>query len=81
MTFPICRSIPNLVLMAPKNKDEMEDMMRFAVDYDGPVAMRYPRGEAFDGLKDHRPPVEAWQKREYPGGRRRGHSLRGQHDG
>lgn len=50
--------IPNLVLMAPKNKDEMEDMMRFAVDYDGPVAMRYPRGEAFDGLKDHRPPVE-----------------------
>ena len=51
-------SIPNLVLMAPKNKYEMEDMMHFAMDYDGPIAMRYPRGQAFDGLKNHRPPVE-----------------------
>lgn len=50
--------IPNLVLMAPKNKYEMEDMMHFAMDYDGPAAMRYPRGEAFAGLKDFRPPVE-----------------------
>ena len=50
--------IPNLVLMAPKNKYEMEDMMHFAIDYDGPAAMRYPRGEAFAGLKNFRPPVE-----------------------
>ncbi len=51
-------SIPNLVLMAPKNKYEMEDMMHFALEYDGPAALRYPRGDAFDGLKNYRPPVE-----------------------
>lgn len=46
--------IPNLVLMAPKNRREMEDMMEFAMDYDGPIAMRYPRGEAYCGLEDYR---------------------------
>lgn len=50
-------TIPGLVLMAPKNKWELADMLRFAFDYDGPIAIRYPRGEAYDGLKEFRAPV------------------------
>ncbi len=50
-------AIPGITLMAPKNKWELADMLRFAFSYDGPVAIRYPRGEAYDGLKSHRPPV------------------------
>ncbi|KSV59314.1 1-deoxy-D-xylulose-5-phosphate synthase [Acetivibrio ethanolgignens] len=45
-------NIPNLVVMAPKNKDELVDMMYFSVAYDGPTAVRYPRGEAYEGLKE-----------------------------
>ena len=50
--------VPNMTVMAPKNRWELEDMIRFAVDYDGPVAVRYPRGEAYQGLKDFRKPIE-----------------------
>ena len=50
-------SIPNMCIMAPKNKWELSDMMKFAVKYSGPVALRYPRGEAYDGLKEFRAPV------------------------
>lgn len=50
-------TIPNLVLLAPKNKWELADMLRFAFDYDGPIAIRYPRGEAYDGLKEFRAPI------------------------
>lgn len=49
--------IPNMTVMAPKNRWELEDMISFAVDYDGPIAVRYPRGEAYDGLKEFRSPV------------------------
>lgn len=49
--------IPNLVILAPKNDWEMRAMMDFAVDYDGPIAMKYPRGKAFHGLEDHREPI------------------------
>ena len=51
-------SIPNMHVMAPKNKWELSDMMKFAVDFDGPIALRYPRGEAYDGLREYRQPVE-----------------------
>ena len=50
-------SIPNMTVMAPKNKWELSDMLKFAVDYDGPIALRYPRGEAYDGLQEFRAPV------------------------
>lgn len=50
-------SIPNMHIMAPKNKWELSDMIKFAVEFGGPIAIRYPRGEAFDGLKDNRAPV------------------------
>ena len=33
-------------------------MLKFAIRQSGPVAIRYPRGEAYDGLEDHRAPVE-----------------------
>lgn len=50
-------SIPNMHIMAPKNKWELSDMLKFAVGFDGPIALRYPRGEAYDGLKDFRRPI------------------------
>ncbi len=51
-------SIPNMHIMAPKNKWELSDMMKFAVTFGGPVAIRYPRGEAYGGLKEYRAPIE-----------------------
>ena len=50
--------IPNMTIMAPKNKWELSDMMKFAVAYDGPIALRYPRGAAYDGIKEIRQPIE-----------------------
>ncbi len=47
-------SIPNMNVMAPKNKWELSDMVKFAVDFGRPIAIRYPRGEAYAGLKEHR---------------------------
>ena len=32
-------------------------MMKFAVQYQGPIAIRYPRGEAYDGLEEYREPI------------------------
>lgn len=51
-------SIPNMTIMAPKNKWELSDMLKFAVSFNGPVAIRYPRGEAYDGLEEFRAPIE-----------------------
>lgn len=51
-------TVPGLVLLAPKNKWELADMLRFAFAYTGPIAIRYPRGEAYDGLKEFRAPIE-----------------------
>lgn len=51
-------SIPNMHIMAPKNKWELSDMLKFAVNFDAPIAIRYPRGEAYDGLKGFRGPIE-----------------------
>jgi 1-deoxy-D-xylulose-5-phosphate synthase len=38
------RSIPEIVLMAPKDEDELADMMKTALSLPGPSAIRYPRG-------------------------------------
>jgi 1-deoxy-D-xylulose-5-phosphate synthase len=38
------RSIPDIVLMSPKDEDELADMMKTAIDIPGPSAIRYPRG-------------------------------------
>lgn len=49
--------IPNLAVMAPKNRWELEEMLSFALSYDGPTAIRYPKGEAYMGLSDNREPI------------------------
>lgn len=50
-------SMPNMTILAPKNLWELSDMIKFAVDYDGPIAVRYPRGEAYTGLKEFCAPI------------------------
>lgn len=50
-------SMPNMTIMSPKNKWELSDMLKFAVTYDGPIALRYPRGLAYEGLYEYRPQV------------------------
>lgn len=49
--------IPNMTVMAPKNQWELADMIRFAISYEGPIAFRYPRGTAWDGMKEYREPI------------------------
>ncbi|MBQ8947041.1 MAG: 1-deoxy-D-xylulose-5-phosphate synthase [Lachnospiraceae bacterium] len=49
--------IPGLTVMAPKNKWELSDMIKFAVRLNAPVAIRYPRGNAYIGLEEYRAPV------------------------
>ena len=50
--------MPNMTVMAPKNKWELSDMMKFAIRQNGPVAIRYPRGEAYTGLEEYRASIE-----------------------
>lgn len=50
--------MPNMTVMAPKNKWELSDMLKFAIRQKSPVAIRYPRGEAYIGLEDYRAPIE-----------------------
>lgn len=50
--------MPNMVVCAPKNKWELSDMMKFALKYDGPIAIRYPRGAVYAELEDHRQAIE-----------------------
>lgn len=51
-------SIPNMTVLAPKHKWELADMVRFALGYNGPVAVRYPRGTAYTGFQEYRERVE-----------------------
>lgn len=44
------RSIPNIVLMCPKNIDELRKMLRMSFDLNAPVAIRYPRGGDIEGI-------------------------------
>ena len=56
--FTYLSGIPNMHICAPKNKWELSDMLKFAVKFDGPIAVRYPRGTAYSGLKEHRSGIE-----------------------
>lgn len=49
--------IPNMHICAPKNKWELSDMLKFAVALGAPIAVRYPRGTAYAGLKEYREPI------------------------
>lgn len=50
--------IPNMTVMSPKNKWELAEMLDFAVKYDGPIAVRYPRGTAYEGVQECLAPIE-----------------------
>jgi 1-deoxy-D-xylulose-5-phosphate synthase len=51
-------TIPNMVILAPKNKFELEKMLKFAFNFDGPIAIRYPRGKASGVLEGHNADIE-----------------------
>lgn len=51
-------TIPNMTVISPKNRWEMADMLRFAVDFRHPIAIRYPRGAAYEGMRQFRAPIE-----------------------
>jgi 1-deoxy-D-xylulose-5-phosphate synthase len=41
------RCLPNIVVMAPKDEAELQQMVVTGVNHDGPIAMRYPRGNGY----------------------------------
>ncbi|HEY7598489.1 MAG TPA: sigma 54-interacting transcriptional regulator, partial [Candidatus Limnocylindrales bacterium] len=45
--FAYLRTLPNLILMAPKDENELQHMLRTAIEHPGPAAVRFPRGEGF----------------------------------
>jgi 1-deoxy-D-xylulose-5-phosphate synthase len=48
--------VPNMSIVAPKDYDELRQMLKFCIDFDGPIAIRYPRGQAQElGLNKHQP--------------------------
>ena len=51
-------SVPGMTVMAPKNGQELEEMMRFALSLGKPAAVRYPRGSAYSGLSEFNAPIE-----------------------
>ena len=50
--------IPGMTVMAPKNGPELEQMLEFAFQLGHPVAIRYPRGTAYEGLSEYAEPIE-----------------------
>ena len=51
--------MPGMTVMAPKNDWELKEMLRFAVKAEGPVAIRYPRGNVCQKFEEYQAPVEA----------------------
>ena len=49
--------MPNMTVMAPKNQQELKAMLEFAVKAEGPCAIRYPKGYAYQGLEEFQSPV------------------------
>jgi len=45
--------IPNMTIMAPRDKSEFISMLEFSKDYMGPIAIRYPRGECYNILEEN----------------------------
>ena len=51
-------SIPNMVIFAPKNAKELEQALIFGLErYNGPIAIRYPRGEACLKFEEFKQPI------------------------
>ena len=53
------RPIPNLTIGAPMTGDDLRTMMRMAVNMEGPVAIRYPRGRVAQGVESRESRVES----------------------
>ena len=49
--IPMLRCLPNLVILQPKDADELKAMLEMALAQDGPVAIRYPKGSVPANLK------------------------------
>ncbi len=62
--------IPGMTVMAPKNGQELKDMLLFTAEFDGPVAIRFPRGEAPDVYGDSRQKIEHGKSEIIKTGRR-----------
>jgi 1-deoxy-D-xylulose-5-phosphate synthase len=45
--FAYMRSIPNIVIMAPKDENELQHMLKTSIGHSGPISLRYPRGEGW----------------------------------
>ena len=58
--FAYLRHLPNMVVMAPKDEDELQHMVKTAVEYEkGPIALRYPRGSGI-GVPMGEPTTGLW---------------------
>lgn len=53
--FAYMRSMPNIVIMAPKDENELQHMVKTAIEHSGPVSLRYPRGEGLGVEMDEEP--------------------------
>lgn len=51
-------NIPNMTVIAPKNRYELTKSLEFAMKYDGPIAVKYSKGNAYYGLKELLSPFE-----------------------
>ncbi|MBE5995134.1 MAG: 1-deoxy-D-xylulose-5-phosphate synthase, partial [Paenibacillaceae bacterium] len=51
-------AIPNMSIFAPKNDWDLANGLEFAFSLDSPIAVRYPRGEAYQGLEEFKAPIE-----------------------
>ncbi len=56
--------LPNMTVLAPKNRYELQQMLDYAVDYSGPIAIKYSRGDAYKGFAEYNAPIE-YGKSEY----------------
>ena len=53
--FSYLRHVPNMVVMAPKDENELQHMMKTCLDFEGPTALRYPRGSTLGVAMDLEP--------------------------
>lgn len=51
-------NIPNMNIFAPKNRYELAEVIKYSSNFNHPLAIRYPRGTAYDGLKEFNSPIE-----------------------
>ena len=58
-------AIPNMSIFAPKNDWELANGLEFAFSLDSPIAVRYPRGEAYQGLEEFKHPLNTGKAKSF----------------